>query len=270
MIIDKPGIYDLKPEQYHADPVPGGSLSSSGARLLLTATPAEFRHRQFAGKTTRAMEFGSVAHRIFLGKGDEYEVLDFPNRQTNAYKAADKAAVEAGRVPILKKDFETVLAMVEALRKNRTVVELIEGAQIERTIVWKQGGIWRRAMLDLINSRGPVDYKTTTRLTNYAISKAIWDYRYDMQLAWYRAACAAVGLPCTQSRLIFQSKEAPYLIRVVELSESDLALADEQNEAIAKIYRDCSALDEWPGYAEGVSTISLPGYANRYDSEEIA
>jgi hypothetical protein len=37
-VITQPGVYDLPADVYHADPVPpelGGSLSSSGAKLLL-------------------------------------------------------------------------------------------------------------------------------------------------------------------------------------------------------------------------------------------
>jgi len=34
-VIRRPGLYDLPEHIYHADPVPGGSLSSTGARRLL-------------------------------------------------------------------------------------------------------------------------------------------------------------------------------------------------------------------------------------------
>lgn len=268
MIINQPGVYDLTPEQYHADPVPGGSLSSSGARLLLSATPAEFRYRQFNPKTTDAMDFGSVAHRVVLGKGDAYKVLDFPNRQTNAYKAADKEARAAGQVPILKKDFETVLAMAKVVRENRTIADLMSTGKAEQVIVWKQGAIWRRAMLDWVNGEGPLDYKTTTELSDRAIAKAIWNYRYDLQLAWYRDACRAMGLPAEKCRLVFQMKAAPYLCRVIELDPFDLDAAQETNEGLAKIYRDCSALDEWPGYADSISTIALPHWTRRTTDEE--
>lgn len=270
MIINQPGVYDLKPAQYHADPVPGGSLSSSGVRLLLSSTPAEFRYRQFNPKTTDAMDFGSVAHRIVLGKGDEYEVLDFPNRMTNAYKDADKAARAAGKTPILKKDFESVLAMAAVVKANQTVADLMATGKAEQVIVWKKGAIWRRAMLDWINHEGPIDYKTTTELSDRAIAKAIWNYRYDLQLAWYRDACRAVDLPAEKCRLVFQMKTAPYLVRVIELDPYDLAAAEETNEGVAKTYRDCVALDEWPGYAEGISTVSLPTWTRRNDDEEIA
>jgi len=268
LVINTPGVYDISPAAYHRDPVPGGSLSSSGARLLLSATPAEFRYRQFNPKTTDAMDFGSVAHRVVLGKGDDYEVLDFPNRTTNAYKAADKAAREAGRIPILKKDFETVLAMAKVMRENRDVARLMATGKAEQVIIWKAGAIWRRAMLDWINDEGPVDYKTTTDLSDRALAKAVWNYRYDLQLAWYRDACAAVGLPAEKCRLVFQSKTAPYLVRVITIDPYDLAAAQDTNEGLAKVYRDCVALDEWPGYAEGETTISLPTWTRSTDNEE--
>ena len=46
MIIDQPGIYDIPEDQYHRDPVPGGSLSASGAKKLLAdGGPARYRHQ---------------------------------------------------------------------------------------------------------------------------------------------------------------------------------------------------------------------------------
>ncbi|MGW9447058.1 hypothetical protein, partial [Bacillus mobilis] len=46
--ITRPGVYDGIPEAvYHRDPVPGGSLSSSGARKLLAPScPALFKYDQ--------------------------------------------------------------------------------------------------------------------------------------------------------------------------------------------------------------------------------
>jgi len=38
--VTAPGVYDIPAEAYHADPVPGGSLSASGARDLLNTDTA--------------------------------------------------------------------------------------------------------------------------------------------------------------------------------------------------------------------------------------
>ena len=42
IVITEPGVYDVPFDEYLRDPVPGGSLSTSGARLLLDTCPAIF------------------------------------------------------------------------------------------------------------------------------------------------------------------------------------------------------------------------------------
>ena len=46
MTITEPGVYEMPAEEYHADPVEGGSLSSTGARRLLEMAPARWRYEQ--------------------------------------------------------------------------------------------------------------------------------------------------------------------------------------------------------------------------------
>ena len=48
VVVDEPGVYDgLDEAAYHADPVPGGSLSASGAKLLLPPScPALYADRE--------------------------------------------------------------------------------------------------------------------------------------------------------------------------------------------------------------------------------
>jgi hypothetical protein len=46
-LITEPGVYDIAEDHYHADPVPGGSLSNSGAKKLLPPScPAKFAYER--------------------------------------------------------------------------------------------------------------------------------------------------------------------------------------------------------------------------------
>ena len=74
MIVD-PGVYTLPADEYHADPVKGGSLSSSGARKILEC-PARFRwERDHPPVPTDAFNFGHAAHKLVLGAGPDVEVV---------------------------------------------------------------------------------------------------------------------------------------------------------------------------------------------------
>ena len=63
-VITEPGVYTMDEADYHADPVPGGSLSCSGAKKLL-ACPARFAYdREHPPAPTPAMELGTAAHKL--------------------------------------------------------------------------------------------------------------------------------------------------------------------------------------------------------------
>jgi hypothetical protein len=74
-VITQPGVYDLPADVYHADPVPaelGGSLSSSGAKLLLPPScPAIYQWARTHPTYSDAFDFGHAAHKKVLGAGAE-------------------------------------------------------------------------------------------------------------------------------------------------------------------------------------------------------
>ena len=92
MIIDQPGIYDIPEDQYHRDPVPGGSLSASGAKKLLAdGGPARYRHQLDEPEApSEDMEFGTAAHKLVLGVGAPLVEVKADNWRGN--DAKDQAA----------------------------------------------------------------------------------------------------------------------------------------------------------------------------------
>ena len=77
MTITEPGVYSISLQQYVADPVVRPSLSASIGWTLLTRSPlhAWAAHPRLgqADETapTKAMDFGTVAHRLLLEDGVE-------------------------------------------------------------------------------------------------------------------------------------------------------------------------------------------------------
>ena len=55
----QPGVYEMDEATYHQDPVPGGSLSASGAKLLLPPScPALYAWRRDHPKVSAEFDFG--------------------------------------------------------------------------------------------------------------------------------------------------------------------------------------------------------------------
>ena len=153
-VITRPGRYDGMPaEVYHADPVPDGSLSSSGCKKLLPPScPALFRYAP--DKTSRRFDLGTAAHSMVLGAGDPLHVIDAPNWKKQAPRDEAIAAKAAGEVPVLTHQHEQVKAMAAALEQHTTARQLLTPGSglAEQSVFWYDAefGIWRRARIDFL------------------------------------------------------------------------------------------------------------------------
>lgn len=277
VVIDQPGVYDLPAPVYHADPVTGGSLSSSGARKLLPPScPALFREWADSGEAhKRTFDVGHAAHGEVLGVGEPVEVIDAEDYKTKAARDKRDTAYAEGRIPLLTWEHGHVQAMATTLRQHPIAGNLFapgSGAP-EQTLVWRDPdtGIWRRAMLDWLRTGGPrllvVDYKTTNSAAPAAISKHLHDYGYCQQADWYLAGATALGLAAPDEAafvFVFQEKTPPYLISVAQPDPESLMWGARLNAKALDVYAQCVSSGRWPGYADNeVISVGLPPWARR-------
>lgn len=281
-ILTQPGVYEIPEDVYHGDPVPGGSLSVSGAKKLLPPhCPAKFRHDQlFPPPPTRAMELGTAAHKMVLGIGADIVAVDAEDWTTKAARAQRDAIRGGGGVPLLRREYTQVQDMADAIRRHPIAGVLLspERGDPERSIFWQdeEFGIWRRSRLDMMPSPGRsqpiiVDYKTAVSASPEEIPKAVANFRYDMQDDWYRAAYRAMYPgENPQFVFVFQEKTPPYLITCVVLTDDARMAGERLNRAAIERYRDCAAADIWPGYTSEFEYVSLPAWARRGYLEELS
>jgi hypothetical protein len=281
-VITEPGVYEMTAAEYHADPVPQGSLSSSGARRLLAPScPALFRHEQLHGRPPkRTFDLGHAAHKLVLGTGPELRLLEHDNLTTKTARADRDAAYADGAVPLRRADWEAVHAMASAIRQHPIASRLFDpaGGKGEQALFWwdPQARVIRRAMLDWLPDRGDGrlvvrDYKTTTAADLESIAKSIHTYGYHCQGDWYLEGVKALGLhggiePAMV--FVFQEKTAPYLVTVVELDAVALRIGRARNRRALEIYRECVDTDRWPGHSDAIEMVALPTWAEIRDTEE--
>ncbi|GAA5048332.1 hypothetical protein HNP84_000201 [Thermocatellispora tengchongensis] len=275
-VIASPGIYDLAEDEYHADPVPGGSLSSSGTRRLLATCPAVYRwEREHGALPRRAWDLGTAAHKLVLGVGPTLAVIDAPDYRTKAAQQERDAARAAGAVPLLTKEHDQVQAMAAALRTHPIAGPLLTpgNGDAEQTLIWYDHptGVWCRARLDWLRrpqTGRPIiaDYKTTTDASEEAIARAVASYGYHCQHDWYTTGAAALGLDAGMV-FVFQEKQPPYVVTVVELDHDAIRAGRRRNRRAIEIYARCAETGHWPAYAEDhIPLITLPAWATREDS----
>jgi hypothetical protein len=286
MEITTPGVYDMPADIYHADPVPGGSLSSSGARgLLPPSCPARYRYaadHPEARETKPAWDLGHAAHLLVLGAGQDLVVVDADDWRTKAAREQRDEAHATGRTPLLLRDFETVQLMAEALREHpmaRALFNPDRGTPEQAGFVRDpQTGVWRRALFDWLPDtplgRGGrmilPDYKTCHAADPEKLARAVYDHGYHQQAAWYLDVAHALGLAGPDAAFVFvcQEKTPPYLVTVVEPDAMALRIGRHLNRQAIDIYAACVASGWWPGYSDDVELVGLPGWVeNRYLQE---
>ena len=263
-VITEPGIYTIPEDEYHADPVPAGSLSHSGAKLLL-ACPAKFHHWRHRQEHKAVFDFGTAAHTLILGTGADLVVIDAENWKKKAAQDARDEAYAAGLTPLLRHEMDVVEAMAAALKAHPIAVALLADGTPEQSIFWQTGQTWRRARIDWTpaNTRRPilVDYKTTISAERRAFERSVASYGYHQQADWYLDGWQAVTGEDAAFVFIAQEKEAPYLVNCFELDPTALDIGRARNAAALALYEQCSATGIWPGYSDTVEQIGLPRWA---------
>ena len=196
MRVTRPGMYTMKESDYHADPCPDPSLSSTTAKVLLERSPRHawmLHPRLGRAKRTSSnrMNLGSVVHDIVLrGENEAVVWVDAPDFKTKAAREKRDMAVDVGLSPVLTKDEDRVMRVVEAVN---TALKRSALFLREKVFVWKEEDVWCRAMLDLCNEDG--SFLTDVKTTDLAATPdhwgrtQMWEYLY--QVGFYRRAIRA-------------------------------------------------------------------------------
>ena len=281
------GKFDgILPLDYHADTT---SLSSTNARIILQS-PAKLKYRmdeelrriqnnEPPKDDSPAFVFGKVAHTVVLGEGEEFEVVDADNWLSKAAKDAKAAAIKAGKVPVLRKDMDTITAMAAVVWTHPLAGEILSTKGEAETSLYADDpvtGIRLRARPDWMTSEYEpgrlwiADYKTAATAQPFDFARKAADYGYHIQAAWYRHVARLLGL-CDDPRFVFiaQEKEAPHLVSVTEFDDEAIGEGMRLVRQAIDTFARCIETGIWPGYDEGVTQMSLPPWKFQSEQEEI-
>lgn len=273
----EPGFYpDIPAAEYHADP---DSVSASSLKTLLKA-PALYRWQQEHPQQSGALDLGSAAHALVLGKdGDDIYVAPFDNWATKAAQTERKLARESGLSPVTISEWETVCAMADKLSEHDTAMSLLSHGEAEISAyavdegdAFHEGtGLLRRCRFDyLTDDNVGVDYKSTKDASPRSFAGSVASYGYDLSAAYYSDIAAALGRELTAYALIAQEKEPPYLVEVYDLDAAFLDRGRTRYRHALERLRDCRETGVWPGYTgRQFTTLTPPRWAT-YDLETTA
>lgn len=268
------GLVAMTAEQYHADPCERPSLSSSIAKELCNGTPAHARLKHprlnpdFRREDKTAFDIGTVAHQLILEGDANVEIIDGQDWRTKAAQEARDAARDAGKTPLLAKEWEQVEALVNAARRQLEMFDCdpapFTDGKPEQALIWDDDGVTCRALFDWPhNDHTAIDDLKTTGTSadpNTWARKTLYTIGADIQAAFYlRGYKKAFGLEPTW-RFIVVETTPPYALSIVTPSPDVLTLAGRKVEHAIATWRKCLAENHWPAYTRQVSVAELPSW----------
>lgn len=250
-----PGIYpDLPHTEYLSTE---GWVSSSQLKRHLPEW-----YKPFTGSPSA--DLGSILHARFTGDETPVTVVEAATWTGVAAKETRAQVTAAGGYSILTGDLTAVDGMEKALRAHSEAASLLVDASggWEVSVFADVEGVPSKARFDrLLDSGIGVDLKTTKAGPGeYALTRAVLDYGYDLQWRHYEAVAAAAGIQLEAFYFVFVQNVPPHHVTVVELDEAFAARGEALRDLALSRYLHPQMTDPYPG-ATGRLNLSLPRWA---------
>jgi hypothetical protein len=251
-------------ERYRA----AGGVSKSMLDILWHQTPLHLRTwlDTPADDETEAARFGVILHRALL-EPDTYlngfytkpEGMNFATKEGRAWKEEHTA------LPLVTfNEAKQITGMIDSLHTHPYAKRVLVGETEQNVFVTDSNGLLRKSRLDILNKGNVLpDVKTCTAADLESVEKAINNYRYHVQGAYYLDNCRLIGIEKELWFLIFIEKDPPYAVHVVRVLADVLEAGRRLYQRDLHLYRTCLESNEWPGYELGFTDAGLPEYAMR-------
>lgn len=260
-----PGVYaDIDSDDYHADP----ALGSTSLKTLASRTPAHWKWESENPVHKDIYDLGTVTHSLIL-EGDEsgVKVIDVPDKRGNKWSIPAAEAVNDGKIPLKRDEWEMVKAMRDSVMAHPFAREAFTNHRAEASVFWDEGGQMLKCRPDAWKSDKLVDLKTAVTADPREFSKNGFKLGYYQSAAHYKDGVLQMTGEDLPFWFVNVEKSPPYLVSVVQYDEEALHLGRQMNARAKDIYRRCLQTGKYPGY-EATEPISLPMWAI-YQSEDL-
>lgn len=238
---------------------------------------------------TDAMRFGSAVHcALFepdLFHAKYYVAPEDINRRTKAGREQWEGFIAAhpDGLIITQQQLDDINAIVDSVMQKNTTKFLLRNGEFEKEIYWTDAetGIECKGKMDYFIEpceRFPsgiiIDLKTTQNADQNEFSKAILNFGYYNQVAFYCAGIKNIYKTDDYPIFIFipVEKNPPFECSFFAADENILEIGLKENNKLLNIYKSCINDGHWPGYNDKIQPINLPIWAlNKFNFEgEIA
>lgn len=225
------------------------ALSQSIARELLRS-PAHARLlMESEREPTRSQTVGSALHVAVLlpdHLADMVKVAPQVDRRTSAGRTAWNAFIESAgnSIVVTAEEYDAIRAMAESIMAHKGARDLLERCT-EREVprYWSRSGVDVKALLDATDGEIVVEVKTARDASEVGFARAIRQYSYHLQAAWYLEAIGA-----NVFYMIVVENEPPYCTAVYRLADRAIDIGRQKMEDALALWKWCNENGTWPGY----------------------
>ena len=243
----------------------------------MAKSPLHYKHAlENPPEETTAMLLGRATHTaVFEPERFQLEYAVWSgSRRTNAYKEFAQECEEQGRSVLRDSEYESALAIRDAVRGVPTVAELLEKGRPEVSLFWRNPptGVECKGRLDWIAKTAILDLKTTTSIDEGWFAQHAWKMGYFHQAAMYQEGYAVASgkgemLPFG---IVAVERKPPHACRLFWLDEESIERAWAEYVAWLEQVQVCTASDKWPGPEPVEGELAAPGWALVTDDDEDA
>jgi exodeoxyribonuclease VIII len=285
-----PGVYrGIPAATYHAL----DACNASSLKTLVDKTPAHLQWERQQPKDTQALRDGEALHTCILEPerfDAEYEIITACAGTTGkggacsnngkikaegqwwcGTHAKGKAAETAKGVH--QEHHDRLLALRIAVRDNISVRHLLwpEDRETELSLIWRDEltKVLCKARLDIYRPNDGIiaDLKSTADASEDGFSRAIAQFNYHLQAAWYRrAAEVCLGNRIYTFKFVAIEAEPPFGVQLFKLHEGAMQFGQYLCDQTFEVYAHCVTNNRWPSYSQEMKVVDLPRYV--YEKEK--
>lgn len=282
------GVYDIPDTAYHADPCAGPSLSNSLAKVIWEECPlkAYLKHPRLnknytPDEPTPGMDFGSLGHKLLLGKGPEVDVCSKDDWKTDFAKNFRDDSRARGRIPTLQKTMDRAQALVIGATREFDrlgVLPDFTAAVKERTFIWRESDCYLRSMIDAVLvdettcTVNIFDLKITKDASEDTCFKQIGNMNYDIQEHFQTRAlqgCYPHLAGRVKHLFLFVEDQFPFLVTPVELTAEFKHLGRQKFGYALERWKVCTHENRWPGYTTGIVAAAPKPWDSKRVEEKL-
>jgi len=172
------------------------------------------------------------------------------------------------------------LQTAKAIRENPVMADILRSGSSQDTYIWRDPvtGLLCKCRTDWYDEKTKTitDLKTAIDASPEGFSKAIANFGYHIQAAFYSDGVRACGKPVEKFQFAVMEKTSkdaivdPKLMAFYELSIEDIQAGQDTYTSGLAAINFCMIHDEWEGYSDNVLQISRPAWARKSDVEMVS